>query len=92
MGATRDELLDRLHDHLVATAELPVDAASGRWIGEAEAVAADARTAPEDAARRRVEQVHELLSNVDDTGSAAANEHVEAARALAERIDRDDPD
>ena len=92
MDATRDELLDRLHDHLAATAELPVDATFGRWIGEAEAVAADARSAPEDAARRRVAQVRELLSNVDDTGSQAANEHVDAARALAERIGRGEAD
>ncbi|PSP96696.1 hypothetical protein BRC94_11740 [Halobacteriales archaeon QS_5_70_17] len=35
-------LADRLHDHLRATAERPVERSASRWLGEAEAVAGDA--------------------------------------------------
>lgn len=86
MGTEDETLVDELHAHLAATAELPVDRAASRWLGEAQAVAADARDAPEDAVDRRVEQARELLSHVGTTGSSEADEHVEDARALIERI------
>lgn len=86
-GAVDREALVDLHDHLAATAERPVERTASRWLGEAEAVAADARRveAPE-VARERVAEVAELLANVDGTGDRVADEHVRAARSLAEAI------
>jgi hypothetical protein len=87
-----DDALDRealaeLHDHLAATAERPVERTASRWLGEAEAVAADARHIDDPAvARERVAEVATLLSNVEDTGDAAADEHVAAARSLAAEL------
>ncbi len=79
--------LSKLHDHLEATASLPIDPAANRWLGEAEAVAADLGEggAEEETIERRVGHVSMLLDRMDDTGHPAAEEHVEAAR---ERIDR----
>jgi hypothetical protein len=87
-----DDALDRealaeLHDHLAATAERPVERTASRWLGEAEAVAADARHIDDPAvARERAAEVATLLSNVEDTGDAAADEHVAAARSLAAEL------
>lgn len=88
--ATPDQPLDvvtAIHDHLAATAELPVDPNASTYIGEAAAVAADARAAMRDgyheAASTRVEQVRDLLSHVDDTGNETADEHVDEAARLA---------
>jgi len=36
-----EDRLRALHDHLAATAERPVETDASRWLGEAEAVAAD---------------------------------------------------
>ncbi|MFB6207658.1 MAG: hypothetical protein ABEJ05_14145 [Haloglomus sp.] len=81
------EALERLHDHLAATAERPVERTASRWLGEAEAVAADARDVPDPCVvRERVAEVAHLLSNVEETGDAAADEHVRAARSLAADI------
>ena len=79
------EQLRRLHDHLAATAERPVETGASRWLGEAEAVAADVADgeAPRSAIETRVRQVRELLSNVESTGDAEADEHLAAARDLA---------
>lgn len=83
-----EETVRALHDHLAATAERPLEASANRWLGEAEAVAADALVAEDPVAvRKRVAQVRELLSNVDGTGDDEADRHVEEARALAEAID-----
>jgi hypothetical protein len=83
-----EERLQALHDHLAATAERPLEASANRWLGEAEAVAADALVAEDPVAvRKRVAQVRELLSNVDGTGDEAADRHVDQARSLAEAID-----
>jgi hypothetical protein len=81
--------LRELHDHLAATAELPVETDAGRWLGEAEAVAADVADgdAPPSAIETRVSQVRELLSHVSGTGNEAADEHVTAARELAGELD-----
>jgi hypothetical protein len=83
------ERVDELHDHLEATAERPVERSAGRWLGEAEAVAADAARGdpPEAVVAERIEQVEELLANVDGTGDPVADEHVAAARELAAAID-----
>lgn len=83
--------LRRLHDHLAATAELPLDREATRWIAEAEAVAGDCLEVTDDAVvRRRVGHVRDLLANVDGTGHPDADEHVEAARALATELTRED--
>ena len=84
-----DDRLRALHDHLASTAELPVETDASRWLGEAEAVAADVADsdAPRSAVVTRVGQVRELLSHVDDTGSEEADEHVEAALELAAAIE-----
>lgn len=83
-----DELLDDLRDRLVATAERPVDREANRWLGEAESVVADVAggEVAEETVRKRIEQARDLLEHVDETGDREADEHVEAARDLAERI------
>lgn len=83
---TDADVIVAIHDHLDATAELPVDPKASTYLGEATAVAADARAAirdgHHDAARTRIEQVHDLLSHVDDTGNETADEHVHEAAQL----------
>ncbi|MFC7155441.1 hypothetical protein ACFQPA_08230 [Halomarina halobia] len=88
-------LLERLHARLEATADLPLDRTANRWLGEAEAVAADVARgdAPEAAVERRLDQVRTLLSHVEGTGHPEGDAHVEAARALLDELDeRDGPD
>ncbi|MFC7131906.1 MULTISPECIES: hypothetical protein [Salinibaculum] len=84
----REELLASLHDHLAATEERPLETAANRWLGEAQAVAADLATADldDETVRKRTEKVLDLLSEVDGTGDETADEHVEAARRAAERV------
>lgn len=80
-------LAERLHDHLRATEERPVERTASRWVGEAQAVAADAADGAADAVvEKRARQVVHLLENVDGTGDEAADDHIEAARAIAERL------
>jgi len=88
-AAALSELVADLHGHLEATAELPVEARASQWLGEAEAVAEDATgpNVPHEAVEKRVGQVRMLLSNVEATGSEAADDHVEAARELVEEIE-----
>jgi hypothetical protein len=76
--------LQALHDHLAATAERPVERDASRWLGEAEAVAADLAVAdlPPDVVHERLEHVQSLLAHVDETGDSEADEHVAAAKAL----------
>jgi len=83
------DLVADLHAALEATAQLPVEQSASRWLGEAEAVASDAigPDVTEQVVAKRVEQVRTLLSNVDGTGSEAADERVAAACELAEKID-----
>jgi len=82
----RERVAD-VHAHLAATAERPVERTPRRYLGEAEAVAADAVAAAgagnRVAAVRRLRQVLDLLASVEATGDARADEHVRAARALA---------
>ena len=95
MADTDDEsedlrsLVADLHAHLEATAELPVEARASQWLGEAEAVVGDAvgPGVPEAVVEKRVGQVRILLSNVEETGSEAADERVAAARDLVEEIE-----
>jgi hypothetical protein len=82
-----DDRVRRLHDHLAATAELPLDRTATRWVAEAEAVAEDCLAIDDPTvARERVGHVRSLLANVESTGHPTADEHVEAARALAADI------
>lgn len=78
----------RLHEHLRATAELPVESAASRWIGEAEAVAGDLVGADvdSDVLKRRVGHVADLLANVEGTGDPEADDHVAAARETAAEL------
>lgn len=80
--------LAALRDHLEATAELPIDPKTNRWLGEAEAVARDATADDVDpeTARKRVRQVQRLLSAADDPDHEDAVAHLEAARELCDRI------
>lgn len=83
----RERVADLLA-HLDATAELPVDPRASTWLGEAEAVARDAARddAPAAVVRSRVSQVRDLLASVDGTDNEEADEHVAAARELADEI------
>ena len=86
-----DDRLVRLHDHLAATAELPLEREATRWVAEAEAVAEDCLEVTDDSVvRRRVGHVRDLLSNVETTGHPDGDEHVEAARTLAEELAEDE--
>jgi leucyl aminopeptidase (aminopeptidase T) len=80
--------LQELHDHLDATAELPVERGASVRVGEAAAIAADLVDAdlPRDVVVERVERVATLLDEVTTTGNEAADEHVRAAERAAERI------
>jgi hypothetical protein len=82
-----DQRVTDLHAHLAATAEQPVERVPARYLGEAEAVAADAVAAADagnrEAVRRRLGQVRDLLASVEATGDARADEHLREARALA---------
>lgn len=79
-----------IHNQLDATAELPVDPAASTYLGEAEAVAADAVAAIHDGhvdvAITRTEQVATLLDHIDTTGNDDADRHVEAAIQLAAAV------
>lgn len=78
--------LTSLHEHLAATAELPVERTAAALLGEAEAIAgdlADAGTAlPADVRRERLSHVRDLLDRIDGTESPAADEHLSAADAV----------
>ncbi|MCU4719228.1 hypothetical protein [Halapricum hydrolyticum] len=80
-----------LHDHLAATAELPIERTANRWIGEAQAVAADLVDAPNDPEliRERTTHIAALLDEVEDTDDPTANEHVATAAQLADRLRRE---
>ena len=76
-----------LHEHLAATEERPVEREAGWRIGEAQALAAEiAAGADEETVVRRAGEIRTLLAAVDGTGDAEADDHVAAARELADRI------
>jgi hypothetical protein len=87
-GDALDDSVERLHAELEATEELPVDRTASRWIGEAQAVAADAARGDlsETVVRERVGHVAQLLENVETTGDEGADRHVVTARELAADI------
>ena len=77
-----------LHDHLAATAERPIERTASRWIGEAEAIAADLVDAPNDPAlvRERAGHIASLLAEAENIEDEVAAEHVAAAARLADRL------
>ena len=81
-----------LHEHLAATEERPVEREAGWRLGEAQALAAEvAGGVDESTAARRADEIRTLLAEVDGTGDGEADDHVAAARELADRIaDRDE--
>ena len=83
-----DDLLASLHDHLEATEDRPLSEEANRWLGEAQAIAADVDEAALDpeTTRERVEEILELLDEVDGTGDEEADKHVAAANRAAERV------
>ena len=84
----RRRAVEELHDHLAGTAERPLDRTVNRWIDEAQALAADLRTAPEDAdlVRQLAADIASLLAEVNDIDDPTANDHVTAAAELADRL------
>ncbi len=80
--------LRELYEQLRATEELPVERTANRWIGEAEAVAGDLADSdlPSEVVRERVGHVEHLLSQVDGTGSEAADEHVREAKDIVAAV------
>jgi hypothetical protein len=80
--------LAALHDHLAATEERPVEREAGWRLGEAQALAADIADGGVDDATvvRRADEIRTLLAAVDGTGDPEADDHVDAARELANRI------
>jgi hypothetical protein len=87
--ATLDERLAELAEQLTATAERPVETTASRWLGEAEAVAADLADGAVDreVVAERIGHVRRLLSEVETTGDETADDHVETARDIAARIE-----
>lgn len=81
-------LLSELANHLEATAGRAMRPEVTHWVAEAEAVAGDVAEAdlPADVVRERVGHVRTLLSHVDETGDDVADEHVGAAKELADEV------
>lgn len=89
MGSDFRDHVVAIHAHLEATATLPIDHRANRWLGEAEAVAADAvalldaadsvESVPFEVLDTRLSQIRILLDEVEDTGSDEANDHVRLA-------------
>jgi hypothetical protein len=77
-----------LRDHLAATEERPVEREAGWRLGEAQALAAEIADGEVDDATvaRRAAEIRTLLAEVDGTGDSEADDHVDAARELANRI------
>lgn len=77
-----------LHEHLAATETLPVKREAGWYLGEAQALAGDVASGELDGevARERAAEVRELLAAFGETGDSDADDHVAAARKLADRI------
>lgn len=91
-GSDRPESLEArsraLARHLEATAELPIDRRTNRWLGEAEAIARDVATSDLDptTVRERVETVQWLLSEADDPDHDEARVRLQAARETCAEI------
>ncbi len=91
----RAELAAALHAHLAATEELPIDPTANRWLGEAQAAAADVAdgSAPDAVVTKRARQVVRLLESAGDLDNDAAACRVDAALTVArELVARGDSD
>ena len=88
------EPVAELHRQLRATEERPVEREAGWHLGEAQALAADiaGSDVDDEVVRKRVAEIRELLASIDDTGDREADDHVDAARELADRIASRPPD
>ncbi|WP_084802590.1 hypothetical protein [Halorientalis sp. IM1011] len=84
----RAELAAALHAHLAATEGLPIDPTANRWLGEAQAAAADVAdgTAPDPVVTKRASQVVRLLESAGDLDNAEAAGRVDAALAVAREL------
>lgn len=80
------ELAKALYRELEATEQLPVEREANRWLGEAQAVAGAIREVSEDVRRDGAADVVHLLSQIEQTGSDQADEHVYRAQKLAEKL------
>ncbi|WP_408958369.1 hypothetical protein [Natrinema sp. 74] len=78
----------RLHRHLEATAEVPIDRTANRWLGEAEAIAGDiaSNDLDRETTLERVAKIRGLLAEIDVTGHEGADEHLEAAKGICATI------
>ncbi|MDF9746962.1 hypothetical protein [Natrinema salsiterrestre] len=92
ISASLEVRIRALSRHLEATAELPIDRRTNRWLGEAEAVARDLATSDLDSETtvERVETVRRLLSEVDETGHPGGDDHLEAATRICTEVLEDD--
>lgn len=86
--APLESRLRELHRHLAATAEVPIDRKTNRWLGEADAVARDVATSDleHEIVRERIENVRNLLAAAGEPDHGEAREHLEAARRLCDEI------
>ena len=83
-----ETMVEQLYDSLDATAEIPIDDRTNRWLGEAEAVAHDAATSDLEPAviRKRVRQVAHLLEEAESPDNDRAAQRVYEAHRLCEEI------
>jgi hypothetical protein len=81
-------LLGDLAARLDATAERPMRPDVTHWVAEADAVASDVAEAdlPPEVVHERIGHVRDLLANVEETGDETADEHVAAAKRLADEV------
>ncbi|WP_122089120.1 hypothetical protein [Halalkalicoccus subterraneus] len=86
MSDESEELAEALYRELEATEDLPIDRKANRWLGEAQAVAEAIRDVSGDARHKGARDVVRLLSEVERTNNDRADEHVERAKGLAERL------
>ncbi|WP_418282373.1 hypothetical protein [Halorubrum sp. DTA98] len=79
-----------LHRRLQATEECPVEREAGWHLGEAQALAAEIADGDvdDDVVRKRAGEIRDRLEAFETTGDREADDHVDAARELARRLDR----
>ncbi|MFD1587846.1 hypothetical protein ACFR9U_12715 [Halorientalis brevis] len=82
------ELTAALYRHLAATEQLPLDPVANRWLGEAQAVAADIATSDVTPAVAidRAATVVQLLESTGDIDNPEASEHVATSLTLAREL------
>lgn len=85
-----DDLTQELYAHLKATEELAIRPEANRWLGEAQAVAMDLSTEglPKQAVEKRVGQIIELLTQIEETDNQEADEHIESSLTVAAALKR----